>query len=84
MRDIHFERSGEHLHFVGNTIFVAIGDGVDFVFAGRNERHDALRANGDITRVGNDRVEIDLEAVWQLDLFQRFFDRGSVRRRLAQ
>ena len=70
VRDDEVERGCEALHLVGGPVLVAIGDRPDGILARADEGDHALRPDGHVPGVGDDRVEIDLEARRQLDLLQ--------------
>ena len=52
----------------------AVGDGPHRGLAGADEGHVGVRRDGEVTRVGNDGIERDLEARRQLDLLQVALD----------
>ena len=61
------QRRGKVLHLVRNAVFVAVGNRPDLGIAGANEGHNDLRSDGHVARIGNDGIELDLEAVRQRD-----------------
>ena len=71
VRQLLRQRRREFLHFFGDAAARAVGDGPDLRLAGADEGDDALRAYRHVPRVGDERVEVDMEAVRHFDLVFR-------------
>ena len=69
------ERRSERLDLLGDADLAAVGHGIDLRLAGADEGDDALRPDRHMARIGNERIEADMEAVRQLDLGQILLDR---------
>ena len=68
-------RRSKRLDLVSDARLAAVGDRIDVGLAGADEGHDALRPNRHVAGIGDERVEADVEAVRQFDLFQILLDR---------
>jgi hypothetical protein len=70
VRDLERDRWRELLDLVGNPILVAIRDGIDVALAGADKDHAGIRADGHVTRIRHNRIEIDLKTGRELDLLK--------------
>ena len=79
VRDGEGDRGRELLDLVGDAILVAVGDRPHLAFARADERHHALRPDGDVAGIRNDGIEPDLEPARQLDAGEILLDRVGLR-----
>jgi hypothetical protein len=70
IREVEGQGGCEHLHLVGNAILVPIRDGVDVLLAGTDEDDSGIRPHGHVACIRHEGVELDLEALRQLDALQ--------------
>ena len=68
VRDFELDGRRENLDLVRNAVLIAVRHGVDVVLAGSDEHHPGIGAHSHVARIGNDRVELNLEPRWQLHL----------------
>ena len=68
--DLEIDAGREAFDFLGVAVLVAVGDRPDIGLAGADEHGADIAADRHVPGIGNDRVDLDLEAGRQLDLFQ--------------
>jgi hypothetical protein len=78
VRHLEVERRRERLDLVGDAVAVAVGHGPHGRLARADEQHVGRRRDRHVTRVGDDRVEVDAEAGRQLHFLQVLADRIGV------
>jgi hypothetical protein len=76
--DGQLERLGETLHLVRHPVLVAVGHDPGIVLAGSDKDRDPLGANRHMAGVGDDCIELDLEARRQLDSLQSLANRCGI------
>ena len=76
------QRRRELLHLVAHAAAGPVRHRVDLGLARADERHDALRTDGDVASIRHQRVQRNVEAGRQLDLGQVLLDLVGLRTRL--
>ena len=83
VRVLELQRAGKFLHLGRMARAGAVGQRVDLVLAGADERHHALRPDRDHAGIRHLRIQADLEAGRQLDVREGLLDGGGLLRHPA-
>ena len=81
--DVKFQRWGKVLDLIGHPVAVAVHNRPDLGLFGADKENGTLRCHGHVTRIRDERVKFDLEALGHRDPFEDLADIVRLRRVLV-